>query len=123
MTGQQYGAAIAKLGLSNRSAANSLQVSERTSRYWIADACRVPNAVKLLLNLMIAKEIKPRPAKCAFRTSSCPVLKGIAFVKSSNPFKTGRVHRRNAKTPRAEYDLRCHCRDLEMDQAESGIGD
>ena len=26
----------------------------------------------------------------------CAVLKGIAFVKSSNPFKTGRVHRRNA---------------------------
>jgi hypothetical protein len=45
--------------LSQRSAANFLQVSERTSRYWIADACRVPHAVKLLLNLMIAKEIKP----------------------------------------------------------------
>jgi hypothetical protein len=26
----------------------------------------------------------------------CAVLKGIAFVKSSNPLKTGRVHRRNA---------------------------
>jgi DNA-binding transcriptional regulator YiaG len=59
MTGQQYGAAIAKLGLSQRSAAKFLHVSERTSRYWIADARPVPHAVKLLLNLMIAKEIKP----------------------------------------------------------------
>ena len=59
MTGKQYGAAIARLGLSQRSAAKFLQVSERTSRYWIADARPVPHAVKLLLNLMIAKEIKP----------------------------------------------------------------
>ena len=59
MTGQQYGAAIAKLGSRQRGAAKFLQVSERTSRYWITDACRVPHAVKLLLNLMIAKEIKP----------------------------------------------------------------
>jgi len=59
MTGQQYGAAIAKLGLSQRGAAEFLQVSERTSGYWIADDRPVPHAVKLLLNLMIAIEIKP----------------------------------------------------------------
>src|SRR6478672_6684936 len=40
-------------------------------------------------------------ARLAIHTSysgvpRCAVLKGIAFVKSSNPFKTGRVHRRNA---------------------------
>jgi hypothetical protein len=41
------------------SATEPSQVSERTLRYWIADARPVPHAVKLLLNLMIAKEIKP----------------------------------------------------------------
>jgi DNA-binding transcriptional regulator YiaG len=59
MTSQQYGTAIAKLGLSQRRAGRFLGVDERTSRKWIAGESRIPHAVALLLRLMIAKHIKP----------------------------------------------------------------
>ena len=53
MTGAQYQGAIAALGLSQRASAAFPGVDERTVRRWIADAAPIPQAVAMLLGLMI----------------------------------------------------------------------
>ena len=59
MTPHQYATAIAKLGLSQRGAARFLGVGERTSRRWIAGEAPVPQAVAMLLRLMIRIHLSP----------------------------------------------------------------
>ena len=58
MSAAQYQAAIDALGLSHVGAARFLKIGERTSRRYVAGGA-IPYAVALLLNLMIARKIKP----------------------------------------------------------------
>lgn len=59
MTPKQYIEAIARLGLSQRSAGAFFEVDERTSRRWVSGASPVPGSVAKLLRLMIKLKIKP----------------------------------------------------------------
>lgn len=59
MTKREYSAAIEALGLTQVGAAQFLQVGDRTSRRYIAGDTPIPHSVRLLLNLMVARKIKP----------------------------------------------------------------
>ena len=59
MTPKQYAAAIEKLGLSQRGAGKFLGVDERTSRKWVAGDARIPQAVGMLLRLMVKLKLNP----------------------------------------------------------------
>lgn len=59
MTPKQYAEAIARLGLSQRSAGKFLGYDERTSRRWIANDAGIPEAVSMLLRLMLKLKLKP----------------------------------------------------------------
>ncbi len=59
MTPKQYADAIARLGLSQRSAGKWLGVDERTSRKWIAGDARIPEGVAKLLRLCVRLKMKP----------------------------------------------------------------
>jgi DNA-binding transcriptional regulator YiaG len=59
MTPKQYADAIARLGLSQRSAGKWLGVDERTSRKWIAGDARIPTSAAKLLRLMVKLNLKP----------------------------------------------------------------
>ncbi len=52
MTGKQYTAAIARLGLTQRDAGKLLRVNERTSRRWVVDG--PPWAEATILRLLLA---------------------------------------------------------------------
>jgi hypothetical protein len=58
MTAAQYQATIDALGLSQVGAARFLKIGERT-RAAMSRGGAIPYAVELLLNLMIARKIKP----------------------------------------------------------------
>jgi hypothetical protein len=58
MNAKQYREAIAELGLTQTAAAHFLKIGERTSRRFALGGA-IPHAVGLLLNLMIAKKVKP----------------------------------------------------------------
>jgi len=59
MTADQYRAALKKLGLTQLAAGDLFRVGPRTSRRWALDEARVPDAVAMLLALMLKKRIKP----------------------------------------------------------------
>lgn len=59
MTPKQYAEAIARLDLSQRSAAKFLGIDERTSRKWIAGDARIPESAAKLLRLMVKLGLKP----------------------------------------------------------------
>ena len=59
MTGLQYADAIGRLGLSQRAAGKFLGVDERTSRKWVAGDARIPQAVGMLLRLMVKLKLNP----------------------------------------------------------------
>ena len=57
MTGEEYRAAIKRLGLSQVQAAKFLGVDATTSRRWIADKHGIPEAVAMLLRVMIRHKL------------------------------------------------------------------
>ena len=59
MTPKQYAAVIEKIGLSQRGAGKFLGVDERTSRKWVAGDARIPQAVGMLLRLMVKLKLNP----------------------------------------------------------------
>jgi hypothetical protein len=59
MTGNEYRAAIRRLGLSQAGAARLLGVNETTSRRWIKDKHPIPISADLLLRVMVAHRITP----------------------------------------------------------------
>lgn len=59
----QYRTAIEKLGLSQRGAAQFLEVDERTSRRWALGEAQVPESVAMLLRLMIRLKLNPEDVK------------------------------------------------------------
>jgi DNA-binding transcriptional regulator YiaG len=59
MTANQYRTAIEKLGLSQRGAADFLDIDERQSRRWAAGDARIPESAAKLLRLMIRLELEP----------------------------------------------------------------
>jgi len=59
MTADQYRAILATLGLSQQGAARLLGVNGRTSRRWIAGTVPVPQAVAMLLRLMVTAGLTP----------------------------------------------------------------
>lgn len=63
MSKSEYRAAIASLGLSQAGAARFLGVNERTSRRWAIDGDPAPEAVALLLRLMVAVRWTPERVK------------------------------------------------------------
>ena len=63
MTPKQYRAAIEALGLSQVKAGAFLEVGARTSRRWALGEARIPEAVALLLRLMIKLKINPEDVK------------------------------------------------------------
>ena len=63
MTPSQYADAIARLGLSQRSAARWLGVDERTSRKWVAGDSRIPESAAKLLRLMVQWKLNPEDVK------------------------------------------------------------
>lgn len=58
MTGAQYQAAIAALGLTQMAASRFLRIGPRTSRRYAAGET-IPHGVALLLRVMIDKKISP----------------------------------------------------------------
>lgn len=63
MTPKQYADAIARLGLSQRAAGAFLKIGERQSRRYIAGDARIPEAVAMLLRLIIRLDIKPEDVR------------------------------------------------------------
>jgi DNA-binding transcriptional regulator YiaG len=63
MNKTEYRSAIASLGLSQAGAARFLGVNERTSRRWAIDGDPPPEAVAMLLRLMVAVKWKPERVK------------------------------------------------------------
>ena len=63
MTAAQYGAAIERLGLTQRAAGAFLGIDERQSRRWIAGDARIPESVAKLLRLMIRLKLYPDDVK------------------------------------------------------------
>jgi hypothetical protein len=61
VTANQYRAALAKLGLSQRKAGPFFGVNERTSRRWAEDG--PPEAVAKLLRLMVRLDLSPDEVK------------------------------------------------------------
>ncbi len=59
MTPTQYRDAIARLGLSQVAAGNLLCGNPRTSRRWASGESPIPQAVALLLRLMVRLKINP----------------------------------------------------------------
>lgn len=59
MTPNQYRAAIARLGLSQRAAARLFDVGERQSRRWALGESEPPRAVEIALKLMVELEVDP----------------------------------------------------------------
>jgi hypothetical protein len=59
MTPKQYRAAIDYLGLSQVRAGKFLGVTGRASQRWALGESRVPEAVAILLRLMISLELSP----------------------------------------------------------------
>jgi len=59
MTSTQYRVAIAALGLSQVKAAKFLGVSVRTAHGWANDDTPIPEAVAMLLQVMVDKKIAP----------------------------------------------------------------
>ena len=57
MTANQYRAALDRLGLSQVGAARLFGAGERTSRHWASGDRAVPEAVAILLRLMLAGKI------------------------------------------------------------------
>lgn len=68
MTGDEFRAAAASVGLVKQTGPDSIEtffgVGERTARRWIADG--PPDAVAMLLRLMIARRIKPAAVRKIF---------------------------------------------------------
>ena len=56
MTPKQYQKALDELELSQLAASRLFEIGPRTSRRWASGEARVPNAVAILLNLMLNKE-------------------------------------------------------------------
>jgi hypothetical protein len=54
VTGRQFKAAIRRLKLSQMGAARLLGVDSRTARRWVLDERRIPEAVVIVLELMLA---------------------------------------------------------------------
>ena len=54
MTGRQFKSAIRRLKLSQMGAARLLGVDARTARRWVLDERRIPEAVVIVLGLMLA---------------------------------------------------------------------
>ena len=63
MSAIQYRAAIKRLSLTQRSAAEFLGVSYITSRRWAADMAPVHPTVATLLTLMLAMKLTPEKVK------------------------------------------------------------
>lgn len=63
MTADQYRSAIEAIGLSQRSAAKFLGVTERTSRRWALGEMPPPIYVAKLLRLMIRLNLKPEDVR------------------------------------------------------------
>jgi hypothetical protein len=59
MTPDQYRDAIARLGLSQVEAGRFLGVDARSSRRWALGEAKIPDAVSLLLSLMVRKKLQP----------------------------------------------------------------
>lgn len=55
MTGAEYEAAIGRLGLTQEAAGTFLGVAGRTSRRWVSGDAPIPEAVALLLRVMVAR--------------------------------------------------------------------
>ena len=65
MTANQYRAALAKLGLSQREAGRLLEVDERTSRRWALDERPIPQMAAILLRLLAAGKITVKDIEAA----------------------------------------------------------
>jgi DNA-binding transcriptional regulator YiaG len=63
MTPSQLQRTLDQLDLSQRGAARFLKVDERTVRKWIAGNARIPEAVAMLLRLMIRLKLKPEDVR------------------------------------------------------------
>ncbi len=59
MTAKQYCDAIQALGMSQAGAAQFFKVDDQTSRRWALGECEIPEAVVMLLRLMIRLKLKP----------------------------------------------------------------
>jgi DNA-binding transcriptional regulator YiaG len=59
MTGEQYQDAIDRLGMTQVGSARFFRVDHSTVRRWIAGNHEVPEAISLLLRVMIAAELTP----------------------------------------------------------------
>lgn len=59
MTSNQYRAALAALGLTQRAAAQLFGVGERQSRRWALGEANVPRAVVIALRLMMEFDVEP----------------------------------------------------------------
>jgi transcriptional regulator with XRE-family HTH domain len=59
MTAKQYRDAIRALGLSQAGAAQFFKVDDRTARRWALGESEIPEAVAMLLRLMIRLRLKP----------------------------------------------------------------
>lgn len=57
MTAKQYRAALKALELSQRGAARLFKAGERTSRAWALGEREVPEAIAILLRLMVAGKV------------------------------------------------------------------
>lgn len=65
MTANQYRAALAKLGLSQREAGRLLEVDERTSRRWALDERAIPQMAAILLRLLVAGKVTVKDIEAA----------------------------------------------------------
>ena len=59
MTGDEYRAALDRIGMSQVGAARFFHVAPSTSRRWIADQLIIPPAVAMLLCVMMHRRLSP----------------------------------------------------------------